>query len=227
MRAENQSMLVQAAQGQETVQAIFTQTFPKEQGIILNCQFERDPADGKLYYVFSGTSDHYIQFRELMADYGVRPAHEIEGHRFNSATQAAAAEEAGLSAPVVDTAPDATKSSADTSESPELSATEGVVVTPAPLEPVDVTAIRSTSDANGGQPAPVATGQAGSGTGGDVDDGSRSGAGSAPAGNAGGEAVRDDALRAVDGAGVEDDPFDALTGTTAPADDPNDPFAGI
>jgi hypothetical protein len=194
------------------------QTSPREQAVILNCQFQRDSADQKLYYVFSGTADHYIQFRELMSDYGVFPAHEIVGHRFNPATHKA--EEEGVSAPVVDTAPVETKSSADTSESPELSVTEGVTVTPDLEGEVNVAPVSSTAHANGGQSAPGGDRQSGASAGGDVDDRSRSGAGSTPGGSPGGEAVSPNPSGSVHGSSVDE--FAGLT-----ENDSNDPFAGM
>ncbi len=45
MKAESQSMLIEEAQGQQTIQALFMQTGKNEQPVILNCQFERDPED--------------------------------------------------------------------------------------------------------------------------------------------------------------------------------------
>lgn len=227
MRAESQSMLIEAAQGQETIQAIFAQTLTPRKGVILNCQFERDPADGDLYYVFSGTADHYMQFRELMSDYGVKPAHEIAGHRFNPETQKQADEEAGTAAPVVDTAPVETKSTADTSESPDLSTTEGVVVTPSAEGGVDVTPLRSSADANSGQPSTGDAGQGGASAGDQSHDRGGSGAGAAAGGAAGRKAAVADAQRPVDGQGVEADPFAALTGAEPAPAAKADPFADM
>lgn len=203
-------MLIEEAQGQQTIQALFMQTGPREEAVILNCRFERGP-DGKLYYVFSGTSDHYMQFRELMADYAVRPAHEVEGHPSNPATQAAAAEQSGEAAPVVDTAPNETKSAADTGDNPpELSVTEGEIVRPEGAS--DVASVHSPGEpANGGQPSAGDAGQAGAndGRGVDAHGGGDAGRSDAPGGSAGGEAAASDAQRAVDPqvAPAKHDPF--------------------
>lgn len=171
MKAENQSMLIEEAQGQQTIQALFMQTGKNEQPVILNCQFERDPEDGKMYYVYSGTADNYVSFRSLMEDYAVRPVHEIEGHRLNPKTHEAAAQAAGETAPVTDTAPAETKSTADVGDNPpELSATEGEIVRPAPEGDADVASVRGAEQsANGGQPSAGDAGSAGAGVGGGVD----------------------------------------------------------
>lgn len=224
MRAESQTMLVAAAQGQETVQALFMQTLKKEQGVILNCQFERDPEDGKLYYVFAGTQDGYLAFRTLMEDYGVYPVQEIEGHRLNPATLAATAPETLDEAPVVDTAPASSKSNADTTETLELSATEGVVIN-INVETADVPPVRSAEHADSGQPALGEDRQAGARAGGDVDDGGRSGASAPASGREGRDAAGADPSGPVDGHAPVDDAFASLT-----APDPAakyDPFADM
>lgn len=189
MRAEDQSMLVEEAQGQQTIQALFVQTGDKEQPVILNLQFERDPADGKLYYVFSGTSDHYVNFRNLMADYAVLPAHEVPGNRHFSGASGEAAEPGEVertveAAPAVAGVPDTL--SADT---PELSATDGEVVQPEGA--ADVASVHSPVEpANGGQSASGAGGEAsGASAGsGDVHGGGDAGQPGTPSGGPGGEA---------------------------------------
>lgn len=206
-------MLIEEAQGQQTIQALFMQTGPREEAVILNCRFERGP-DGKLYYVFSGTSDHYMQFRELMADYAVRPAHEVEGHPSNPATQAAAAEQSGEAAPVVDSAPLETKSTADTGDNPpELSVTEGETVKPEGA--ADVASVHGAEQpANGGQPASGDAGQAGSddGRGVDAHGGGDAGRSDVPNRSAGGEAAASGASRPVDPqVSKSADPFADLT----------------
>lgn len=209
MKAESQAMLVEEAQGQQTVQALFMQTHSDEKSVILNCQFERDPEDGKMYYVYSGTHDGYLSFRSLMQDYAVYPVHEIEGHRLNPKTHEAAAQAAGEAAPVTDTAPADTKSTADTGETPpELSATEGVTVQPEGGD--DVASVRSPEQpANGGKPSAGNAGQAGADVGGGVDAhrGGHDGQPGASDRGAGGAAAQPDAQRPVDAQGVKDDPF--------------------
>jgi len=205
-------MLIAEAQGQQTIQALFMQTGPKEQGVILNCQFERDPEDGKLYYVFTGTADHYMQFRSLMADYAVRPVHEIEGHRLNPKTHEAAAQEAGEAAPVVDTAPAESKSAADTGDNPpELSATEGEIVRPE--GDADVASVHSPGQpADSGQSSPAPGGEASGASAGDHAD-DRSGHAGEPGASdrgAGGEAAAANGAGTVSGEvkpGSASDPF--------------------
>lgn len=208
MKAESQSMLIEEAQGQQAVQALFMQTGPQEKSTILNCQFQRDPEDGKLYYVFSGTAESYMQFRSLMSDYGVLPAHEIEGHRLNPKT-AQAAEEVGESAPVTDTAPAETKSTADTGDNPpELSVTEGVTVKPE--GDADVASVHTAAEpANGGQPAPGQAGQAGTGTQHQpAHGGGHDGQPAPAAGGTGREAAAGGASGTVDAQGVKPAPAD-------------------
>ena len=210
MRAEDQSMLIEEAQGQQTVQAIFVQTGERQHQQILNLTFEPGP-DGKLSYVFSGTAEHYMQFRQLMEDHGVRPAHEIEGHPANPNTPKA---DDAAQAPVIDTAP--AQPVPDTLTAPaELSVTDGEVVTAAPEGASDEPAVRSAEQpADSGQPATGAGDQAsGSGTGDQPHDGGGSGSGAAPGGNAGGEAASQNGTGTVDGQGVKaaaDDPFAML-----------------
>lgn len=214
MKAENQSMLIEEAQGQQTIQALFMQTGKNEQPTILNCQFERDPEDGKLYYVYSGTADNYVAFRSLMEDYAVRPVHEIEGHRLNPKTHEAAAQAAGEAAPVTDTAPADTKSGADVGETPpELSPTEGEIVRPAAEGDADVASVRGAEQpANGGQPSAGDAGAAGAGVGGGVD-AHRQGHDGQPGASSGGQGREADAGGAsgsVDAQGVKPgkaDPF--------------------
>jgi len=209
-------MLIEEAQGQQTIQALFMQTGPKEEAVILNCRFERNGEDGKLYYVFAGTADHYMMFRELMRDYAVFPAHEVEGHPSNPATQAAAAQEAGEAAPVVDTAPNETKSTADTGETPpELSVTDGIVVTPEGA--ADDASVHSPEQpANGGQSASGDAGATGAndGRGVDVHGGADDGRPGTADRSAGGEAAAPNASGTVD------------PQVTAPAAKP-DPFADL
>lgn len=211
MKAENQSMLIEEAQGQQTIQALFMQTGPREEAVILNCQFERAP-DGHLYYVFSGTSDHYLQFRKLMADYAVKPAHEVEGHPSNPATQAAA--EMDEAAPVVDTAPNDTKSTADVGDTPpELSATDGIVVQPEGAS--DDASVRGAQSADVGQPAPGDAGSAGSDDGRGVD------------AHRGGDDGRSDAAdRSAGGEASPARPSGSVDPQVAPAAKP-DPFADL
>lgn len=212
MKAESQSMLIEEAQGQQTIQALFMQTSDREQAVILNCTFERNPEDGKLYYVFAGTSELYVQFRDLMADYGVLPAHEVPGHPSNPETAKAAAA-AGEEAPVIDTAPNSTKSTADTGDNPpELSATEGETVKPE--GDTDDASVRSAGQpANGGQPPAGDAGQAGASAGHNPDD--RQGHAGEPGATdrgTGREAPVADAQRPVDAQGVakSTDPFDMI-----------------
>jgi hypothetical protein len=236
MKAENQSMLIEEAQGQQTIQALFMQTGKNEQPVILNCQFERDPEDGKLYYVYSGTADNYVSFRSLMEDYAVRPVHEIEGHRLNPKTHEAAAQAAGEAAPVTDTAPAETKSTADVGDNPpELSATEGEIVRPAPEGDADVASVRGAEQpADSGQPSAGDAGQAGAGNGGRVDahGGGHAGEPGASDRGPGREAGAAGASGPVDAQGVKADPFADLGTTTAapaapaPSGKP-DPFADL
>lgn len=232
MKAESQSMLIEEAQGQQTIQALFMQTGKNEQPVILNCQFERDPEDGKLYYVYSGIADNYVSFRSLMADYAVYPAHEIEGHRMNPNTQAAAEQAAGEAAPVTDTAPVETKSTADVGDNPpELSATEGEIIRPAPEGDADVASVRGAEQpANGGQPSAGDAGQAGAGVGGGVDAhrGGHDGEPGASDRSPGGEAGAASASGPVDVQGVKTPaaPAKAAPAAPAPTGKPN-PFADL
>lgn len=210
MRAEDQSMLIEEAQGQQTIQAIFVQTGERQHQQILNLTFEPGP-DGKLSYVFSGTAEHYMQFRQLMEDHGVRPAHEVEGHPANPNTPKA---DDAAQPPVIDTAPVQPVPDTLTGDAPELSADEGEVIT-APEGASDEPAVRSAEQpADSGQSA---TGEGGAPSGASAGDqshdGGGSGAGAAPGGNTGGEAASQNASGPVDGQGVKapaDDPFAML-----------------
>lgn len=227
MKAESQSMLIEEAQGQQTIQALFMQTGKNEQPVILNCRFERDPEDGKLYYVYSGIADNYLSFRSLMADYAVFPAHEIEGHRMNPNTQAAAEQAAGEAAPVTDTAPVETKSTADVGDNPpELSATEGEIIRPAPEGDADVASVRGAEQpANGGQSSAGDAGQAGVGGGVDAHRGGHDGQPGASDRGPGGEAGAASASGPVDAQGVKT-PAAPAKAAPAPTGKP-DPFADL
>ena len=79
MRSEDQRMLIEDAQGQQTVQCLFVQPNPKRQvAKIGNVQFEKTP-EGLFAYVYNGTFEGYQAFQRIMAQHGVYPAHEIPG----------------------------------------------------------------------------------------------------------------------------------------------------
>jgi hypothetical protein len=205
MRAEDQSMLVEEAQGQQTIQALFVQTSDKEQPVILNCQFERDPADGKLYYVFSGTAEHYLGFRTLMEDYAVFPAHEVPGNRhFNAATaENGETERTAEAAPPVADVPDTL------SDAPaELSATDGEVVQPEGA--TDVASVHSPEQPAGSGQSPAGDGREAGGTsagGDDVHGGGHAGQPGTPSGGPGGEATGANGAGTVSAEVSGNDPF--------------------
>lgn len=78
MRAEDQSLLVQDAQGQQTVQCLFVQPGKRQLAQIHNIVFEKND-DGLFAYVYNGTFEGYQAFKQIMEQHGVYPAHEIPG----------------------------------------------------------------------------------------------------------------------------------------------------
>lgn len=78
MRAEDQRMLVADAQGQQTVQCLFIQPGKRQQAKIHNIEFEKNP-EGLYAYVYSGTFEGFLAFKQIMEQHGVFPAHEIPG----------------------------------------------------------------------------------------------------------------------------------------------------
>lgn len=136
MKAEDQSMLIADAAGQQTVQAVFIQTGPKRYPRIGNVDFEIDPDTGALATVYSGTFEGYLQFARLMKQHACYPAHELAEKVADVPADEDAAEE-----PVVQTDPGKTEE--DTLSAPAEIVPEGAE-----------DAVSSAESASEGQPSP-------------------------------------------------------------------------
>lgn len=205
MRAEDQTMQIEDAHGQQTVQCLFVQVGKVQYPSIGPCVFEMGP-DKRLQYVFAGTFEHYQQFRALMEGYACFPAHEIPGETLNIGDAAGAKvhEE-----PVVETDPG--KTAADTLSAPAEIINDGMTDAERALhvqaQGGNDDAVQRAQLANGGQSTAGAGDQAGGTDGGDHDvngGGSASdqggGEGRAPAADNGGGTVSPEVTQQAGGA---------------------------
>ena len=215
MKAENQTMHIEEVNGQQTVQCLFVQTGPKQYPKVGNVEFLSDPALPYLYYVFSGTAEHYEQFKSIMSQHGVFPAHEVGVVEPGAPVDAAPAEE--VEEPVVVTDPG--KPESDTLSDPaELEIDDGSQQQQGQTDGTAVSGVDGSGAPNGGQPPAGSGDQSGQGAGGQSEH--RGGPAEAPGGAPGGEALSGD----VPGT-VREEVKPATPAPAAPNND--DPFADL